>query len=1398
MAENAIPVEATAPPPVPPVPPRRWPWPLRWLGGIVALLLFVAAGIGFGIDTDAGHRFIVDRIGELKPSSGLRIHIGRIDGSIWRHARIRDLRLSDPQGLFLEAPSVQLDWRPGRWLANRLHVDRLASDLVILHRLPKLRPGPGGQPIIPGYRIHIGALDLRLRLDPGVAGAQRRLVRIAGQADTGAGRAVIGVHATSSAGDRLALALDTEPDRNIFDLDARLLSPGGGVVPGLLGSRRPITMLIDGQGRWTGWHGRARLDVGGKRIADLALTEARDHYALSGRLTPASIAQGKVRSLAGTMVRVAGAAHVADRRVDGVVSLASPALTLVAKGVVDLAHGSFDPLRIDAALLQPTALFPNMTGHAIRLHAELSGIFARAGFRYALTSPQFAFDQTGFEDFAAQGAGHLGGPALMLPIRLTARRVTGVGDVAGGILANLSLTGTLKVTPKLLTGDGLVLRSDKLSGKLALLVDLVGGGYAVDLSGGLQRYLIPGLGIVDVLTELKVLPGVGGKGSIVQGRGKAWVRRFDDAFLNGLSGGLPTLDTELTRSADGILHFSNLRITAPSVAIVGSGTRLKDGSLQIVATGTQKAYGPFKLTLDGMIEHPRIGLLLDHPVDALGLAAVKLDLDPAPQGFAMKVAGGSTLGPFAGTGSILTPPGAPTIIRIDALGVSGTVAKGSLRADPGALSGQLALAGGGIAGTIDFAPQSGLQRLGVHLAGDHASLAGDAGLSVRHGKVDADLLLDPAGAHIDATVSAQGLHRGALTLAQIAAHAKMIGDKGELVASVSGSRGRAFAVQTDTLIDAQGYAVRGQGTIDGRPVALTAPAQLRHVGESWVLSPSSLRFAGGSATVAGHFGNQATAFEASLDAMPLSVLDILKPGLGLSGEATGRLNYGIAAPGALPTGRADLRIRGLSRAGLILSSRPVDLGLTAVLTGTGAAMRAVAQSGGQVIGRAQARLAPLSAGGTIGDRLLAAPLFAQLRYNGPIDTLWRLTGIETIDLSGPVAIGADIGGTLHDPAIRGSLATSAARIESATTGTVIDGIKAAGRFDGSRLLIDQFGGATKDNGSVSGHAAFDFAGAHGLGMDIALDARHAALLARDDVGATLTGPLTIKSDGRGGTIAGKVVLDKSSYHFGKAAAQGVPNLAVREINRTDEDDETVATTPWTLDLVTEAHNQMLVRGLGLDSEWRAKLAIKGSVDNPSIVGRADLVRGNYEFAGRRFDLDRGIIRFAGETPVDPALDIVAKASVQGVSATIQVSGTGTKPEIAFTSVPALPEDELLARLLFGTSIANLSAPEALQLASAVNGLRNGGSGSLDPINAVRRVAHLDRLRVEPADLTTGQKTSIAAGKYIGKKIYVELVTDGQGYSATRAEFQVTRWLTMLATISTIGRQSINLRVSKDY
>ncbi|MFH7202639.1 hypothetical protein ACHWGV_28780, partial [Klebsiella pneumoniae] len=92
------------------------------------------------------------------------------------------------------------------------------------------------------------------------------------------------------------------------------------------------------------------------------------------------------------------------------------------------------------------------------------------------------------------------------------------------------------------------------------------------------------------------------------------------------------------------------------------------------------------------------------------------------------------------------------------------------------------------------------------------------------------------------------------------------------------------------------------------------------------------------------------------------------------------------------------------RAGLVLSSRPIDVGIAAVLSPDKLGLRAVIASAGKTIGRAQVQLAPLGQG-DLASRISNARLFGQLRYSGPADTLWRLTGVELFDLSGPVAIG---------------------------------------------------------------------------------------------------------------------------------------------------------------------------------------------------------------------------------------------------------------------------------------------------------------------------------------------------------------------------------------------------------
>jgi translocation and assembly module TamB len=1371
---------------------RDWRW--RLLNELFALfvaLLFLLATLIVLLDSAPGHRFIVDQIGKLETASGLRIHIGRIDGSIFGKSQLRNVSVADQNGVFLTSPNIKLDWTPGAWLENKLHVDSVTADRVALIRLPKLKPSTKKGPILPGFDIHIGDLRIEhLDIGPQVSGKPRS-GRVWGKADVHSGRALVELQTLiANGGDRIGFHLDAQPDRNKFDLHARVIAPADGLVPAAIGVRQPVNLAIAGKGNWKRWRGTAALDLAGRPTARLALGVDNGIYRLEGKLAPVPFLEGKLQRLTTPIVNVRGEGKLKDRILDGQLTAATPELRAVARGAIDLAHNRYQRLMLGVDLLKTRSLFPNMTGKGIRMVWTLDGPFATADYSYRLTSNYVQFDNNGFLGLHAEGAGRLSPWPMRVPVRLAARAITGIGDVAGAMLANPKIEGWLTITPKLVRSDGLKLTSAKWTGKLSILIDLVTGRFQVLLSGSMQRYLIPGLGIVDVMTDLKIVPGPGGKGSHIVGTAKAWVRRLDNSFFRELTGGLPSLTTNLERGNDGTVHLTNLQLYSPKLRLSGAGERYKDETFHIVASGRQAKYGPLRLVLDGHIERPRLDLFLASPNESLGIRDMHLLLNPTAAGFDYRANGGSKLGPFTSNGQILLPNNAPTVIAIAALDAGGAHASGSLRSDPGGFTGHLALANGTLGGTLDFAPVSGAQRIDAHLNANNASFAG--AFAVHSGRADGTIVLADERTTIDGVVDAHGLQISGMTLARLTANAKLVNGVGEIRAAFAGQRGAAFDFSTIADVSPDRISLTGKGQIERQPLILNQAAVLTRSGDGWALAPTSISFAGGAATVSGRSGS-APEVHAQLASMPLELLDIFWPNLDLSGSASGHVDYAWKSN---RSGRLDLKVHGLSRAGLVLASKPIDVGVAAIVNGNQAALRAVAASDGAIVGRAQARFAPMGKGPLMAE-LLNAPLFAQLRYAGPADTLWRLTGSEVIDMSGPLAVGADIGGRLTNPVIHGSLRTQKARLESQVTGMVIDDIAADARFSGPQLIFTQITGQTTGGGSINGAGSVTFSGGNAL-LNLSFNANQALLLNRDDVSARVTGPLKLQSDANGGTISGNFKLNKGRFQLGRAtSAAAIPQLDVRETGL--EEDEVIqpaAVHRWKLDL-NVAGSDLSVIGLGINSRWRTSLDIGGFADAPRFTGRADLVQGNYDFAGRIFRLDRGVIRFGGESPPNPLLDIHAQAAVQGIDASVIVRGTGLKPEITFASSPPLPQDELLSRILFGTSITNLSAPDALQLASAVAALQSG-SGSLDPINALRRAVGLDRLRIVPADVATGQKTAIAAGKYIRRKLFVEVVTDGQGYSATNVEYQMTRWLSILSTVSTIGRASASIRVSKDY
>jgi translocation and assembly module TamB len=623
-------------------------------------------------------------------------------------------------------------------------------------------------------------------------------------------------------------------------------------------------------------------------------------------------------------------------------------------------------------------------------------------------------------------------------------------------------------------------------------------------------------------------------------------------------------------------------------------------------------------------------------------------------------------------------------------------------------------------------------------------------------------------------------------------------------ALVQGTSGVPFRVAVNAALTPTLIRANLQGTVNKLPFRLARPADITRVGADWVMAPATLVLPQGNVRLAGRYG-RGLEVQSRFQNFDLSLFNAFSPGLGLSGRASGSLDFAQPNGATFPRADARLTVENFARSGLIGLSEPVNIAFLGQLRPEGGLANAVIRRQGAVVGRVQARLSPLGPGaGSWTQRLLAAPLAGGIRYNGPADVLWSLTGIANQQLSGPIGIAADFSGRVQAPQFNGVVRANNLTFTDETYGTRITNLQLAGQFTSSRLEITRLQGRAGE-GTVTGTGTVGLAAAAGFPIDVRLVFNNARLARGDNLGATVSGNVAItNSRAAGGLISGDLTLPNVRYQIVRQGAAEVIELAgvrrkgepLPDPNRAAEEAGGVPSI-WKLDLRLRADNQVFVGGMGLESEWRADLRVRGTSATPELVGEAEVIRGTISFSGQRFELTTGNVAFTGARPINPRVNVAATATIKDVDVTINITGTGFNPQIAFTSNPGLPQDEILARILFGGSVTELSALQVVQLGASLNSLR-GGSGGLNPLGQLRGASGLSRLRVLGADDAQGRGTAVAAGFYLGNDIYLEVITDARGFTATQIEIALSRALSILSQAGSNGNSSLNVRYRKNY
>jgi translocation and assembly module TamB len=703
--------------------------------------------------------------------------------------------------------------------------------------------------------------------------------------------------------------------------------------------------------------------------------------------------------------------------------------------------------------------------------------------------------------------------------------------------------------------------------------------------------------------------------------------------------------------------------------------------------------------------------------------------------------------------------------------------------------------GGAARGRVTLSPADGRQNLAGELAVTGFATDGAAAKTADLRLRVADALGTP---RLDARIEAAGVDAGGVELTALKAEA------------VGPLRRIAFSADTQGSIGAQPLhaALSGQADASGPVMAATlAKAEVTAGPDTARLrQPLALRIGGGTV--------QATGLDLALPEDAVLTGDAaLRPG-GFTGELTlvrlplVLLQRWAAAP--VTAGLMDLQAvfdtrRG--RAGAEVAARVRGLGFDKAQAGAsgldldldagwdGAQLDTRAELRGDFGDPMRANLTvPLRPGrGGVPEVPAKGQIDGALAWTGDIGDLWVLVPAPGHILDGRADLDLRLGGTLDAPRLSGRADLSDGEYQNLDAGTILTGLTIATTIaeDGTvNVALDGRDGA---KGTVSARTALRLGGAE-PSLDTTVTIDRATLVRRDDVTARLSGDLALSGPVSDLALTGRLNIGKAEVRLINATPPSLVDLEGIRIKGAPEPEANGnGAGTLTLDLSIRAKNDIFVRGRGLDSEWKMDLSVTGNAAEPLVAGEIEKVRGQLDLLGRPFDLARGRVSFDGGREIDPIIDLALELEANGIRGGIVVQGRASAPELHFASTPALPEDEVLPRLLFGRSKQSLSGPEAIQLATGVATLLSGNAG---PLDFARNAAGVDVLRVDGESVETA---SVTVGRNVAKGVFVgaRQGLGGQG-SAVTVEVTVFDGVVVDTELGQEGSSNIGITLRHDF
>ncbi|MEM8772736.1 MAG: translocation/assembly module TamB domain-containing protein [Pseudomonadota bacterium] len=434
------------------------------------------------------------------------------------------------------------------------------------------------------------------------------------------------------------------------------------------------------------------------------------------------------------------------------------------------------------------------------------------------------------------------------------------------------------------------------------------------------------------------------------------------------------------------------------------------------------------------------------------------------------------------------------------------------------------------------------------------------------------------------------------------------------------------------------------------------------------------------------------------------------------------------------------------------------------------------------------------------------PLDGYVRYDGAIEPFTAFLPPDLQTFEGFLTVDFQIAGSTTAPELSGVAEITDGAYTELRSGLSIAGIRT--RADASYAPAGSkisFSGGARGAGQTGEDTIViggDMTLSDASRMDLFVELKNAEVSAFPVSSIRADGRIDVKGPLDAIAAEGEITLRELNAEIVAPESTGLVAIEVVNVDDLAEQSQSDAPPPSsaTFDIKIIADDRIFVRGRGVESEWAANLRAISDEGDAIVLGSINLRRGTLDFSGRRFDITTGRIAFDRLSSNNPSLDIQAEYETNdGTTARIVVSGRAAEPSIELTSTPTLPQEDVVALVLFGKPASALTAFESLQTAQALASLGGigpfGGSGGLT--GSIRQATGLDLLNFDVDPENGGG--SLTVGKYVADGLFVSATQDAQGDSgAVRVEYEITDNISVETEIRQEGDQTVSANWKKDF